>query len=60
MKVFKRYTLLEQVYLLARKLAYIYQHTKDKAVDYTKLAQWYDEVEKSGIKSFKTIKKNYS
>ena len=55
--LFKRYPLLEQAYLLARKLAYIYQHTKDKAVGYTKLAQWYDEVEKSGIKSFKTIRK---
>jgi len=55
--LFKKYPLLKDAYLLARKLAYIYQHTKDKGVGFTKLAQWYDEVEKSGIKSFQTISK---
>jgi len=55
--LFKRYPLIQKAYLLARKLAYIYQHTKDKGVGFTKLAQWYDEVEKAGIKSFQTISK---
>ena len=55
--LYKKYPLLEKAYLLARKLAYIYQHTKDKGVGYAKLAQWYNEVEKSGIQSFKTISK---
>ena len=55
--LFEKYPLLEKAYLLARKLAYIYQSVKDKGIGFTKLAQWYDEVEKSGIQSFQTISK---
>ena len=40
---------------MAQQLGYIYQHTKEKAVAFTKLARWYDKVEKAGFKSFNTI-----
>ena len=53
--LFKLFPKLKQAYKLARKLGYIYQTTKQKGVAFTKLAQWYNEVEKSQIKSFKTI-----
>ena len=56
--LFRRYPQLEQAYLLSRKLANIYQKTKDKQVAFTKLAQWYNEIEKSGIKTFNTISKS--
>ncbi|MFK7900705.1 MAG: transposase, partial [Cyclobacteriaceae bacterium] len=56
--LFEKYPLLKQAYLLARKLAHIYQKVKDKGVAFTKLAQWYNEVEKSTIKSFQTISRS--
>ena len=55
--LFKFFPKLKQAYQLARQLAYIYQTTKEKGVAFTKLAQWYNEVEKSKIKSFRTISK---
>ena len=33
----------------------IFTHNKDKSVAYTKLAQWYNKVELSGFKSFRSI-----
>jgi transposase len=42
-------------YRISRKLSYILSNTKDKGVGFTKLAQWYDSVEKAGISSFNTI-----
>ena len=33
----------------------IYQNTQDKGVAFTKLAQWYNTVEKSGSKNFNTV-----
>jgi len=54
--LFERYPNLERAYKLTRELATIYQKTKDKAVAYTKLARWYDKVEKSEFsKSFGTV-----
>jgi len=54
--LFERYPKLEQAYKLTRELATIYQKTKDKAVAYTKLAKWYDKIEKSEFsKSFGTV-----
>ena len=52
--LFSRYPKLEQAYNLAQNLGYIYS-VKDKAVAYTKLAQWYNRVEQLGFKSFNTI-----
>ena len=53
--LFNRYPDLERAYRLSRSLSVIYQNTKDRGVALTKLARWYDEVEKAGFKSFNTI-----
>lgn len=53
--LFERYPRLEQAYELAQQLGRIYQSVKDKGVGFTKLAQWYDQVEKAGFKSFNTV-----
>jgi transposase len=53
--LFERYPLLEHAYNLAMQLGSVYSKTKDKGVAFTKLALWYDKVEKAGFKSFNTI-----
>ncbi|MEQ8688655.1 MAG: transposase [Imperialibacter sp.] len=53
--LFHLYPHLEQAYNLAQKLGRVYQKVKDKGVAFTKLAQWYDQVEKAGFKSFNTV-----
>lgn len=53
--LFYRYPALEKAYKLSRELAHIYQTSKLKGVAFTKLAQWYDKVEKAGFKSFNTV-----
>ena len=53
--LFNRYPLLQRAYELSRQLSYIFSATKDKGVGFTRLAQWYDKVEKAGIDSFNTI-----
>lgn len=54
--LFKLYPDLKQAYQLTRELGTIYQRTKEKAVAYTKLAQWYNKVESSGFsKAFATV-----
>ena len=53
--LFERYPALEKAYKLSRELSRIYQTTKVKGVGFTKLAQWYDQVEKAGFKSFNTV-----
>lgn len=61
--LFERYPLLEKAYDLSIDLGRIYSKTKDKGVALTKLAQWYDKVEKACIKPFavtaKSIQENY-
>ena len=52
--LFRLYPRLEQAYELSQQLGYIYQG-KDKGVAFTKLARWYDKVEKAGFKSFNTV-----
>ncbi|WP_165305029.1 transposase, partial [Pedobacter sp. SYP-B3415] len=42
-------------YLLSRKLSHIFSKTKDKEVGFTKLARWYELVERAGIKAFGTV-----
>lgn len=56
--LFSRYPLLEHAYNLAMQLGSVYSNTKDKGVAFTKLAAWYDKVEKAGFKSFNTIAKS--
>ena len=53
--LFKYYPSIAHAYELAQQLGSIYRNVKDKGVAYTKLARWYDEVEKAGFKSFNTI-----
>lgn len=53
--LFRLYPLLETAYRLSRKLSYIFSNTKEKGVGFTRLAQWYNSVEKAGIASFNTI-----
>ena len=55
--LFERYPDIKRAYDLCMKLFEIYQHTNVKGVAFTKLAQWYDHVEKSGFKSFNTVKR---
>lgn len=53
--LFRHYPKIEQAYELAQQLGAIYRNVKDKGVAYTKLARWYNEVDKAGFKSFNTI-----
>jgi transposase len=53
--LFSKYPLLEQAYDLAMQLGAIYNKTKVKGVAYTKLALWYEQVDKAGFKSFNTV-----
>lgn len=53
--LFSRYPLLEKAYNLAMQLGEIYNKTKTKGVAYSKLALWYENVEKAGFKVFNTI-----
>ncbi len=43
---------------LSIQLGNIFQTTKDKRVAFTKLAQWYDKVDKAGFKSFATVRRS--
>ena len=56
--LFRRYPFLENAYNLSMQLGQIFSATKDKGVAFTKLAQWYDKVEKAGFKSFNTVSKS--
>lgn len=56
--LFERYPALEQAYNLAMQLGKIYHQTKEKGVAFTKLAGWYNLVEKAGFKSFNTVCKS--
>ena len=53
--LFSRYPALEKAYTLSMQLGQIYQTTKTKGVAFTRLAGWYDKVEKSGFKSFNIV-----
>lgn len=56
--LFSRYPDIKQAYDLSMDLGRIYHTTKDKGVAFTRLAKWYDKVEKVGFKSFNTIAKS--
>jgi len=61
--LFDKYPRIKKAYDLAQSLRVIFSKTKEKAVAYAKLAKWYDQVEKSELKSFRivsnTIKTHY-
>lgn len=46
---------MQHAYNLAMQLGQIYHTTKDKGVAFSRLAAWYDRVEKTGVESFNTI-----
>ena len=56
--LFRYYPDLELAYNLAMKLGEIYHTVKDKGVGFARLAKWYDEVERSGFKSFGTVSRS--
>ena len=53
--LFARFPLLEEAYNLAMQLGQIFTKTKDKGIAFTKLALWYENVEKAGFKTFNTV-----
>lgn len=53
--LFKLYPDLKLAYNLCRELGGIYESTQHKGIALTRLAKWYDKVEKAGFKSFNTI-----
>jgi len=56
--LFARYPDIEKAYHLSMELGRIYHTTKEKGIAYTRLAKWYNNVEKAGFKSFNTIAKS--
>ncbi|MEI6243272.1 MAG: transposase [Chlamydiota bacterium] len=56
--LFDRLPDIKEAYDLSMDLGRIYHTTKDKGVAYTRLARWYDKVERKGFKSFNTIAKS--
>ncbi|WP_449404205.1 ISAon1 family transposase, partial [Flavobacterium weaverense] len=53
--LFEEYPEIKTVYYLNQKSRNIYNNNTDKTVAITKLAHWYNDVDKLGIKSFNTI-----
>ncbi len=53
--LFNYYPDLKKAYNLCRELGSIYEKTTIREVAMTKLAKWYDKVEKAGFKTFNTI-----
>lgn len=53
--LFTRYPLLHKAYVLANRLGEIYRYCKCKEEAFKKLALWYNDVEASGIDSFRTV-----
>ncbi len=53
--LFERFPSLEQAYKLVMQLGSIYHHVKLKGQAFSKLAAWYDRVEKAGFESFSVV-----
>lgn len=53
--LFELYPDIKKAYGLNQQLRSIYNNNNDKNVAMTKLAHWYDDVEKSGFKSFNIV-----
>lgn len=53
--LFAQYPDIKKAFSLTHSLRLIFSKTRDKAVAYTKLARWYNDVTDSGFKSFNTI-----
>ena len=53
--LFAQYPDIKKAFSLTHSLRLIFSKTRDKAVAYTKLARWYNDVTESGFNSFNTI-----
>ena len=53
--LFNHYPDIETAYNLTHRLRMIYSHTKEKGKALPKLALWYNDIEKAGYESFRTI-----
>ncbi len=53
--LFEKFQDIKEAYSLTHSLRLIFSKTEHKGVAYTKLARWFDKIEKSGFKSFNTI-----
>jgi len=56
--LFERYPVINQAYNLSLKLGTIFRNYTSKELAYKPLAFWYDEVERSGLESFRTVAKS--
>lgn len=56
--LFSHYPDLKIAYNLCRELSSIYQTAKTKGVAYTRLAQWYDKIEKADFDTFGTVSRS--
>lgn len=56
--LFEKYPTIKQAYNLSLKLGTIFRSYTKKELAYKPLAFWYDEVEKSGLESFRTVAKS--
>lgn len=56
--LFNHFPDLKIAYNLCRELTSIYQTTKTKGVAYTKLAKWYNKIEKADFKTFGTVSRS--
>jgi len=53
--LFREYPALEEAYRISMELTRIYNTTIDKQIGLTRLARWYDKVEKLNLKFFKSV-----
>ena len=56
--LFERYPVINQAYNLSLKLGTIFRNYTSKELAYKPLAFWYNDVEKSGLESFRTVAKS--
>jgi len=56
--LFEQYPQLEKAYKLSMKLSHIFNTSTTSPQAFTRLAKWYDEVEKSGFNSFNSVAKS--
>ena len=53
--LFEHYPDVYEAYQLSQKLSWIFEKTKKKIYGYTRLAQWHEQVDQSGLKTFNTV-----
>lgn len=56
--LFDKYPVISQAYNLSLKLGMIFRNYTSKELAYKPLAFWYDDVERSGLESFRTVAKS--